>query len=95
MHSGYLDPSFKTHFTFLEEQLKTSPDNGPYLCGPRLTGADVMLSFPLIAGKDRAGLTQEAYPKLWDYVARLKAEPGYVKAGEKMAEMGESVEPTF
>lgn len=55
----------------------------------------MMLSFPLIAGKGRAGLTKEAYPKLWDYVARLQAEPGYVKASEKMLEMDEKVEADF
>ncbi|KAG0646991.1 Glutathione S-transferase 1 [Hyphodiscus hymeniophilus] len=84
IHSGYLGPNFKTHFAFLEEQLKTSPEKGQYLCGPRLTGADILLSFPLIAGKGRSGLTKEDYPTLWAYVERIEAEPGYLTAVEKI-----------
>jgi glutathione S-transferase len=95
IYSGFLDPNFKTHFTFLEGQLKTSPDNGRFICGPRLTGADILLSFPLIAGKRRSGLTKEAYPNLWDYVERLEAEPGYVKAVEKIKEIDGKFEASF
>jgi glutathione S-transferase len=95
IHSGFLDPNFKTHFTFLEGQLNTSPDNGQYLCGPNLTGADILLSFPLIAGKGRAGVTKEAYPKLWAYVEKLESEPGYLKAAEKIKEIDGKFEATF
>ena len=95
IQSGFLEPNFKTHFTFLEGQLKTSPDNGQYLCGSKLTGADILLSFPLIAGKGRSGLTKEAYPKLWAYVERLEAEPGYLNAVEKIKEIDGKFEATF
>jgi len=87
LHSAFLDPNLKTHFTFLEQQLTSSPNGGSYLCGKNLTGADILMSFPLIAAKGRAGLTKEAYPKLWDYVARLEAEPGYKKAADKITEI--------
>lgn len=95
INSSFLEPNFKTHFTFLEGQLKASPDNGQYLCGPRLTGADILLSFPLIAGKGRSGLSKEAYPKLWAYVERLEAEPGYLKAVEKIKAIDGKFEATF
>lgn len=85
--SGFLEPNFKTHFEFLESQLSTSPSGGKYLCGPNLTGADILLSFPLIAGRDRAGLTKAKYPKLYDYVDRLRDAPGYQKAKEKIIEI--------
>jgi glutathione S-transferase len=95
IHSGFLDPSFKTHFTFLESRLASAPNGGQYLCGANLTGADILMSFPLIAAKGRAGLTKEAYPKLWDYVARLEAEPGYKKSADKIAEIDGKFEPVF
>ena len=46
-----------------------------------------MLSFPLIAGKGRTGLTKEKYPKLWAYVETLEQEPGYKKSIEKIVEI--------
>ena len=95
IYSGFLGPNFKTHFTFLEDQLKTSPENGRYLCGPKLTGADILLSFPLIAGKGRSGLTKEDYPTLWAYVERLEAEPGYLKAVEKIKQVDGKFEVTI
>lgn len=95
LQTMFLDPNFKTHFTFLESQLASAPNGGQYLCGKNLTGADILMSFPLIAGRGRAGLTKEAYPKLWDYVARLEAEPGYKKAADKIAEIDGKFEATF
>ena len=87
IQSGFVDPNFVTHFTFLESQLASSPEGGKYLCGPNLTGADILLSFPLIAGKGRTGLTKEKYPKLWAYVETLEQEPGYKKSIEKIVEI--------
>jgi len=87
VNSGFLEPNFITHFTFLESQLNSSPDGGQYLCGPHLTGADILLSFPLIAGRNRVGITQEKYPKLSAYIDRLEQEPGYKKAAEKIVEI--------
>jgi glutathione S-transferase len=82
---SFVKPNLKTHFTFLEAQLTTS--GGKYLCGPNLTGADIILSFPLIAGRERTGMSKELYPKLRAYIDILEAEPGYQKAAEKIIEI--------
>jgi glutathione S-transferase len=79
----------------LESQLNSSPGNGQYLCGPHLTGADILLSFPLIAGRVRAGLTKEKYPKLYEYVDRLEAEAGYKRAVQKIIEVEGKFETMF
>jgi glutathione S-transferase len=79
--------------SFLEEQMKTS--GGNYICGPNLTGADILLSFPLIAGGSRAGLTKEKYPTLHAYVQRLENEPGYKKSIEKIIEIEGKFEATL
>ena len=49
----------------------------------------------MIAGKGRAGLTKEKYPKLWAYVERLESEPGYKKAADKIVEIDGKFEATF
>ena len=86
--SAYINPNVATNFEFLEQQLATSPDNGQYLCGPKLTGADILLSFPLGAARaGRVSLTKEKYPKLYAYVERLEAEPGFKKSIEKIIEV--------
>lgn len=82
---AYLTPNFKTHFSFLESQIASS--GGKYLCGPNLTGADILMSYPLIAGKARVGLSKEAYPKLYEYTTLLENEPGYRKAADKIVEI--------
>lgn len=45
------------------------------------------MSFPLIAGRGRAGLVREKYPELWKYTERLEKEPGYEKAVQKIVEI--------
>lgn len=93
IQSGFLEPNFATHYGFLEEQLETS--GGNYLCGPHLTGADIMLSFPLIAGGKRTGLSKEKFPKLAAYIERLENEPGYKKAADKIIELDGKFEATL
>ena len=68
IESKFLAPNYKTNFDFLESQIASSPDGGDYLCGRELSGADIMMSFPLLAAKDGNRVpifTQENYPKLW------------------------------
>lgn len=95
INSNFLDPNFKTHFGFLESQLASSPNGGKYLCGPNLTGADILLSFPLLAGRSRTGLTKEKYPKLYGYIDMIEAESGYKKSVEKIVEIDGKFETTI
>lgn len=95
IQTSYLEPAFSNHFSFLEQQLQTSPNSGKFLCGEKLTGADILLSFPLIAAKGRAGLTAEKYPLLKAYVDDLEQEPGYLKASERIIEIEGKFEPVF
>lgn len=66
------------------------------MCGSLLTGADILLSFPLIAAKGRSPiLTEQKFPLLWNYIAKLEQEPGYKKAVEKIVEIEGSFSATF
>ncbi|KAF7289339.1 Glutathione S-transferase [Mycena indigotica] len=86
---GYTDPNFVAHFQFLEDQLATAPEGGPYLCGPTLTGADLMMSYPTLlatSGSARApgGLTKESHPRLFAYGEKLQESESYKRAVEKI-----------
>lgn len=80
----FLEPNFKTHYTFLESQLETSPDGGDFLCGKDITGADMLMEFPLVAGGSRSGMTKEAFPKLNAYIEKLHEREAYKRAVEKI-----------
>lgn len=93
--SQFSFPNLQKHFTLLESYLSTSP-GGEYLCGDHLTGADIMLAFPLITGLggsfDEMGHWEKGsfaatFPKLWAYMQRLEKEPGWVKSVEKIREI--------
>ncbi len=98
-------PNMKRHFSMMEQYLETSPNNGNYMCGSSLTGADIMLSYPLIAGKNGAfdsigkwekGSFKETFPKLHAYINRLADEPGWKRSVDKITEIegGFSLMPT-
>lgn len=81
----YLNPNFKTHFGYLENQLATSPNNGKYLCGDRLTGADILMSFPLISGQAKVDRT--GYPKLVEYTKMLQQHESYRASVQRVEEL--------
>jgi len=93
IQTSLLNPNFASNYQFLESQLSSS--GGQYLCGPHLTGADILLSFPLIAGRSRSGLTKEKYPTLYAYINRLEEEPGYKKSIDKIIELDGKFETTL
>ncbi|KAL9068284.1 MAG: hypothetical protein Q9161_006310 [Pseudevernia consocians] len=92
IESKFLNPNLKTQWDFLESQLATSPDEGEFLCGADLTGADIMMSFPLGASKKRALFTEKEHPKLCAYVDRLEAMEGFKKAVQKIVDVEGSYE---
>ncbi len=85
--SMFLRPNFETHYKFIESQLETSPDGGDYLCGKDLTAADILMSFPLEAGKSRSGMTQEQCPRLWRYVDLLHQREAYQRSVQKIRDI--------
>jgi len=81
----FLIPNQKTHFSFLEQQIKTS--GGEFLCGNKLTGADILMIFPLEMSEESAGKTPDKYPKICAYVDRIKEREAYKKAVQKIIEV--------
>ena len=84
---SYILPNAYAQLDFIESQLATAPDNGPFLCGNSLTGADIMMSFPILASKTRLGLTKEKYPKLTEYADMLEAMDTQKRAVQKIIDI--------
>lgn len=82
----FLNKNFVTQWSFLESQLKSSPDNGKYLCGKDITAADILMSFPLIvASRSKVGMTE--YPKLMEYTKMLEENEVYIRSTKKIEEV--------
>ena len=80
----------------MEAQLASSPNDGKFLCGSELTGADIMMIFPLegLASSRGVGIPQEKYPKLTAYLKQLKERETYQRAVKKAEEIsGQPFEP--
>ncbi|WYZ35765.1 hypothetical protein EsH8_X_000412 [Colletotrichum jinshuiense] len=95
-----LHPTVQKHLAMLEGFLKTAPGatgNGAFLCGPQLTAADILISFGLVtADQEKAfdalgsypgGSARAAHPAVFEYIERLKRQPGYLKALERAKEI--------
>lgn len=85
--SAFLARNVEGNLSFLESQLKTAPDGGPFICGKDLTAADILMSFPVIAASQRVlqdDKNQGKYPLLAGYAKRLQEIEGYKKAAAKI-----------
>ena len=76
--AGFVMPNVERQLAFMESELQTRP----WFAGRAFTAADVMMSFPLEAAAQRAGLDAR-YPKLQDWLARIHARPAYRRALER------------
>lgn len=93
--SMFIFPNARKHLALLDQQLATSPDGGKYLCGPELTAADILISFPLVAAKARfddmgswnGGSWRAEFPRVGKYLDLLEAQEGYKKSLAKIEEI--------
>ncbi len=66
---------FGKHLDWLESELA----GRPWFAGDEFTAADIMMSFPLEAARQRAGL-DASRPHLIDWLERIHARPAYAEA---------------
>jgi glutathione S-transferase len=71
----FVKSQLKLHFDYLEGELAKAP----WFVGETFSAADIMMSFPLEAAADRAGL-DETRPRLMDFLNRIHARPAYRRA---------------
>jgi glutathione S-transferase len=82
---SFVDPNLATHIAFWDTELAKSP----YFAGDDLTGADIMMSFPLEAASARAGLAD----RIKTYLTTIHARPAYqaaLKRGGPYGIMGQA-----
>jgi glutathione S-transferase len=75
---GFVDRQLTLHLNYLEGELSKSP----WFVSEQFSGADIMMSFPVEASAQRAGL-DASRPKLWEFLQRIHARPAYRRALEK------------
>jgi len=81
---GFVLPNIRNNLEFLEKELTERK----YLAGDELSGADIMISFPLesISARNPEGgpFTKENCPRLFEYMDSYKQRPAYIRATEKV-----------
>jgi glutathione S-transferase len=74
----FVRSQLKLHLDFLESELGAAP----WFLGERFSAADIMMSYPLEAARERAGL-DETRPRLFDFLTRIHAREAYRRAIDK------------
>lgn len=72
---SFIAPNLKSQLDFMEAELGRST----WFAGEALSGADIMMSFPLEAAAQRAGLDAR-HPRLMAFLARVHARPAWQQA---------------
>ena len=75
---GYINPNVAREMAHWEEALA---DTG-WFAGAEITGADIMMSFPVEGAAARAGLSDE-FPNLQAFLTRIHRRPAYTRALER------------
>ena len=76
--AGFVDPQLRDHVGFWEAELARSE----WFAGDQFTAADIMMSFPVEAGAQRAFRRQDR-PRLDAFLTRIHARPAYQRALER------------
>ncbi len=79
--AGFVDPQLRVHVDFWEAELGRSD----WFAGDQFTAADIMMSFPVEAGADRA-FDAETKPRLKAFLERIHARPAYRRALQRGGE---------
>ena len=75
---SFVGPNLTRQFAYMESELAARP----WFAGDSFSAADIQMSFPLEAGKARAGVGAE-HPRLIDWLQRIHARPAYRRALER------------
>ena len=78
VQGAFIDPELKNHLDFLEGELAQRP----WFAGDAFSAADIQMSFPLEAARQRAGL-DTSRPKLMAWLGAIHARPAYKQALER------------
>ena len=69
-------PMVDVHVNYIESELA----GRPWFAGESFTAADVMMSFPLEAGRSRAGISRDTHPHIFKWLDTIHARAAYQAA---------------
>ncbi len=72
-----IQPMIDVHLDYVENELTQRP----WFAGDEMSGADIMMSFPLEAARSRAGL-DESRPHTMAWLEKVQSRPAYKRALE-------------
>lgn len=75
---NFVSPNLKTHLTYLDNELAKTG----WFAGSEMTGADIMMSFPLEASAARTNLRDE-YHNIASFLDKVHQMPSYKSAIDK------------
>lgn len=75
VHRAYIDDQTRTHFDFIESELRRSA----WIAGELFTAADIQMSFPIEAAHAR-GVVGPQHKAIRAYIEKFRSRPAYVKA---------------
>lgn len=81
VRASFITPQLKLHLDYIESNLADKT----WLLGEQLTGADIMMSFPLQAVAATAA--GNVYPNIQAYVKRIEQDPFYQQAEQKLGKL--------
>jgi glutathione S-transferase len=76
MAKNKFKPMVDVHLNYVESELASRP----WFAGNAFTAADVMMSYPLEAARNRAGITVESHPRIHGWIDTIHARPAFQKA---------------
>ena len=80
IQAAYIAAEYEKHFTYIEHLLATSPNNGIFLCGTSLTGADIMIYQALDCARKIYAVDEGRFPLTFGYLDRLAARDAFKRA---------------
>jgi len=76
--AAYSGPNTRLNLDYLETTLQHSA----WFCGAEMSGADILMSFPVETAATRINLTKD-HPALEEFRQRIRMRPAYKRALEK------------
>jgi glutathione S-transferase len=74
--AGKFQPMIDVHIDFVEAELAERP----WFAGQSFTAADVMMSYPLEAARDRAGISRASNPRIFQWLDTIHARSAFQAA---------------
>jgi glutathione S-transferase len=78
VNSAFTHGEFEQHFGFVEAHLKEHA----FFAGDTFSAADIQMSYPVLAGQERAGLSASSHPAIHRWVESVTGRPAFAKALE-------------